>query len=212
MEVEALISKGGPIAIILLALSIYGLAILLLKLYHFLTRGVLFSSANFVSLTIEQIERGQVELASTKLLKKRRNPIAAVMAKSIQLCDTTSSIDENSAAKEELESEGRAQLEHLTSYIRGLDAVAHLSPLLGLLGTVLGMIQAFMQLEAAGVQVDVALLAGGIWEALVTTAFGLAVAIPALAAVNWLEGIVERVRQDMGDAVTRTLSAMRRAG
>jgi len=69
-----------------------------------------------------------------------------------------------------------------------------------------------MQLEAAGVQVDVALLAGGIWEALVTTAFGLAVAIPALAAVNWLEGIVERVRQDMGDAVTRTLSAMRRAG
>jgi biopolymer transport protein ExbB len=60
--------------------------------------------------------------------------------------------------------------------------------------------------------VDVALLAGGIWEALVTTAFGLAVAIPALAAVNWLEGIVERVRQDMGDAVTRTLSAMRRAG
>ncbi|MBT3198197.1 MAG: MotA/TolQ/ExbB proton channel family protein, partial [Gammaproteobacteria bacterium] len=171
----------------------------------------LFGSGRFVDYTIEQIERGQVEIAVAKLSKKRNSPIAAVMAKSIQLCNTTLPFEENSAAKEELESEGRAQLEHLTSYIRGLDAVAHLSPLLGLLGTVLGMIQAFMQLEGAGVQVDVSLLAGGIWEALVTTAFGLAVAIPALAAVNWLEGIVERVRQDMGDAVTRTLSAMRRA-
>ncbi len=212
MSVDLLVAKGGPVAIILFTLSIYGLAILLLKLYHFHSRGVLFGSTKLIRRAIRNIERGEVELAERALLKKKRSPVAAVMTKSIQLCRSAQSPEESSAAKEELESEGRAQLEQLTSYIRGLDAVAHLSPLLGLLGTVLGMIQAFMQLEAAGVRVDVTLLAGGIWEALITTAFGLAIAIPALAAVNWLEGIVERVRQDMGDAVTRTLGSMRRAG
>ncbi len=209
MDVELLVSKGGPVALILLALSVYGLAVLLLKLYHFQSRGVLWGSRKLVDNTIRKIERGQVDLALATLSKRKKSPMAAVMVKSIKLC---SSSEMSGAAKEELESEGRLQLEQLTSYIRGLDAVAHLSPLLGLLGTVLGMIQAFMQLEAAGVRIDVTMLAGGIWEALITTAFGLAVAIPALAAVNWLEGIVERVRQDMGDAVTRTLASMRRAG
>jgi biopolymer transport protein ExbB len=209
MDVELLVSKGGPVALILLTLSVYGVAILLLKLYHFQSRGVLWGSRKLVDRTIRMIERGQLEPALTALSKRRRNPLAAVMVKSIKL---RSGAEMSAAAKEELESEGRLQLEQLSSYIRGLDAVAHLSPLLGLLGTVLGMIQAFMQLEAAGVRIDVTMLAGGIWEALITTAFGLAVAIPALAAVNWLEGIVERVRQDMGDAVTRTLGSMRRAG
>jgi len=211
MDLELLVSKGGAVAIILLALSVYGFAIFLLKIYHFQSRQVLFGSNDFIDRAIQNIERGQKGIASTEL-SGQKNPIARVMERAIKLCDTGVSLEENSAAKEELESEGRTQLEQLTSYIRGLDAVAHLSPLLGLLGTVLGMIKAFMQLEAAGVQVDVTMLAGGIWEALITTAFGLAIAIPALATVNWLEGIVERVRQDMGDSVTRTLSAIRQAG
>ncbi len=205
---ELLVSKGGPVAIILLALSVYGFAIFLLKLYHFQSKQILFGSNDYVEKVLQSIERGQKSIAVTELSIKK-SPVSRVMEKAIKLSDSTSSIEDNSMAKEELESEGRTQLEQLTSYIRGLDAVAHLSPLLGLLGTVLGMIQAFMQLENAGVQVDVTMLAGGIWEALITTAFGLAIAIPALAAVNWLEGIVERVRQDMGDAVTRTLSSIR---
>ncbi len=210
MSVELLVEKGGPVAIILLALSVYGLAIILLKLFHFQFRGVLFGSSRLIKRTIQNIERGEVEVAERALAKKRNSPVAVVMLKSIQLCQNDTSPEESTIAREEMESEGHAQLEQLTSYIRGLDAVAHLSPLLGLLGTVLGMIQAFKQLEEAGVRVDVTLLAGGIWEALITTAFGLVVAIPALAAVNWLEGIVERVRQDMGEAVTRTLSSIRR--
>ncbi len=211
MGLELLINKGGPVAIILLALSVYGFAIFLLKLYHFQSRKVLFGSHDYVERALQNIERGQKGIAVTDL-SARKTPIARVMERAIRISDAGTAVGESSAAKEELESEGRTQLEQLTSYIRGLDAVAHLSPLLGLLGTVLGMIQAFMQLEEAGVQVDVTMLAGGIWEALITTAFGLAIAIPALAAVNWLEGIVERVRQDMGDAVTRTLGAIRQAG
>ncbi|MFP6717413.1 MAG: MotA/TolQ/ExbB proton channel family protein, partial [Alphaproteobacteria bacterium] len=85
---------------------------------------------------------------------------------------------------------------------------ANLSPLLGLLGTVLGMIKAFARLESAGTKVDPAILAGGIWEALLTTAFGLSVAIPALAAFYILEGQVENVRAQMKDATIRVLGIL----
>ena len=92
--------------------------------------------------------------------------------------------------------------------MRGLEVIASLSPLLGLLGTVLGMIKAFVRLESAGTKVDPAILAGGIWEALLTTAFGLSVAIPALAAFYILEGQVENVRAQMKDASIRVLGIL----
>jgi biopolymer transport protein ExbB len=61
-------------------------------------------------------------------------------------------------------------------------------------------------MESAGSQVDAALLSGGIWEALLTTAAGLTVAIPAVAALNWLERGVERLHEDMQDALTRVFT------
>jgi biopolymer transport protein ExbB len=61
----------------------------------------------------------------------------------------------------------------------------------GFLGTVTGMIQAFMQIQTRGGNVDAGVLAGGIWEALITTAAGLIVGIPALIAYNWIQGKVE---------------------
>ena len=66
------------------------------------------------------------------------------------------------------------------------------------------MINAFSKLEESGSRVDPAILAGGIWEALLTTAFGLIVAIPALAAFYWLDGRVDKVREDMRHLVIKT--------
>ena len=86
---------------------------------------------------------------------------------------------------------------------RLLELVGHLSPLLGLLGTVLGMIEAFQALEASGTRADPALLSGGIWEALLTTAVGLIVAVPALVALAWLEGVHERIMRRTEDVLTR---------
>ena len=99
--------------------------------------------------------------------------------------------------------EAAAQQRRLSAYTRGLDVVATLAPLLGLLGTVLGMIEAFRELEAAGGRADPGLLAGGIWEALLTTAAGLTIAIPAAAVVHWIDGVVEQVRFDTEDLLTR---------
>ena len=82
--------------------------------------------------------------------------------------------------------------------------ISNIAPLLGLLGTVIGMITAFSKLEESGSRVDPAILAGGIWEALLTTAFGLIVAIPALAAFYWLDGRVDNVREDMRHLIIKT--------
>jgi biopolymer transport protein ExbB len=108
--------------------------------------------------------------------------------------------------REELVRVASRQLGVLSGYLRALEIIASLSPLLGLLGTVLGMIQAFQELSVAGSQVDPALLSGGIWQALLTTALGLAVAIPVVLAHSWLERRVERCAQAMEDAVTRVFT------
>ncbi len=108
--------------------------------------------------------------------------------------------------REELVRVASRQLETLSGYLRALEVIATLSPLLGLLGTVLGMIQAFQELAIAGSQVDPALLSGGIWQALLTTALGLAVAIPVVLVHSWLERRVERCGHAMEDAVTRVFT------
>jgi len=80
------------------------------------------------------------------------------------------------------------------------------APLLGLFGTVLGMIEAFRKLAEAGNQVNPAILSGGIWEALLTTAVGLAVAIPVVVLCNWFERRVERVGHEMESLVTQVFT------
>jgi biopolymer transport protein ExbB len=86
------------------------------------------------------------------------------------------------------------RLHELQRGFRALDAIAQISPLLGLFGTVLGMIEAFRQLQGAGSAVDPSILAGGIWVALLTTAAGLAVAMPVSLMLTWFETRVENER------------------
>jgi biopolymer transport protein ExbB len=101
----------------------------------------------------------------------------------------------------------RAELAQAGRGLRGLELAATIGPLLGLLGTVTGMIAAFQALQTAGANADPATLAGGIWEALLTTAAGMAVAIPASIALAWFDGIIDRLRHDLEDAASRILLA-----
>jgi biopolymer transport protein ExbB len=71
-------------------------------------------------------------------------------------------------------------------YLPTLAVIGNLAPLLGLLGAVTGMIKAFMVIQETGGKVNAAVLAGGIWEAMLTTAFGLIVAVPTIAAHSYL--------------------------
>jgi len=106
-------------------------------------------------------------------------------------------------ARDEVSRIAKNRLAEASGGFRLIELIATIAPLLGLLGTVLGMIAAFQALQESGSRADPSILAGGIWEALLTTAAGMAVAIPASASLTWFESIVERLRLDYEDIATR---------
>jgi len=106
---------------------------------------------------------------------------------------------------------GNRVVEALDKRLRGLSIIAQTTPLLGLLGTVLGMIRTFMRIEELGGAVNASALAGGIWEALLTTAFGLAVAIPCVFMYHWFEARVARYASLIRDSAER-LVTLRKGG
>lgn len=86
---------------------------------------------------------------------------------------------------------GTREIQKLAQHVRGLGIIGHVTPLMGLLGTVVGMVKTFMQIAQLSGHVNPSILAGGIWEALLTTAAGLTVAIPVVIIYHYFEGTVE---------------------
>ena len=198
-----LLDKGGPVMLVLLALSVAALTIILVKIYQFSRSRLL--RTEFIDQAVLLLHNDGPDTALLALAESS-HPVARVMETTFRASTSTSlSVEDRDT---EISRVGSAEIRNLESYLRGLEVIANLSPLLGLLGTVLGMIKAFARLESAGTKVDPAILAGGIWEALLTTAFGLSVAIPALAAFYILEGQVENVRAQMKDASIRVLGIL----
>ena len=107
---------------------------------------------------------------------------------------------------DELTWRGNAEVLKLNKHIRIIELIAMISPLLGLLGTVTGMIQSFQELELAEGSANASVLAGGIWQALLTTAAGLVVAIPAAVGATLLSEKVERSSQLMEGAIGHLFS------
>ena len=194
-----LIEKGGPVMFILLGFSIFAFAIIFIKLIQF------FSAALSRTNKIEKILSKLNGRNAKKLLveiQEIKNPLARIIEVVI-LTKSDRRFDKESR-EAEISRIISIEIRNLENYLGGLEVVASISPLLGLFGTVLGMIKAFLNLEKAGSQIDPALLAGGIWEALLTTAFGLAIAIPALAAYHLFENKISNTRDKINDAVVRT--------
>jgi biopolymer transport protein ExbB len=196
IDLLKLILKGGPVMIILLIMSIISLAIILLKIYQFFKSDIY--NSNKVIPVFKLLKDNKIVQAQ-ELLNTIIHPSSEIIL---------SIIDNKQLSNEDRENEvsiiGEKQIRNLEFLLKPLELIANIAPLLGLLGTVIGMITAFSKLENAGSRVDPAILAGGIWEALLTTAFGLIVAIPALGAFYWLDGKVDKVREDMRHAAIKT--------
>ena len=185
-EAVDLLSAGGPVVLILVALSVFALAIVLVKALEFL--GPALRGEHAARAAVSALRSGDVRTAWERL-DGRRGLAPAILRDAIRgLADGR----DPARLREDAARTSAEGLEELRSWLRPLEVIAALAPLLGLFGTVLGMIEAFAALEAAGSRVDPAALSGGIWEALLTTAVGLAVAIPAVAAFNWFERRIER--------------------
>jgi len=111
-----------------------------------------------------------------------------------------------------VESSGKMEVHQLERYLGVLATIAAVAPLLGFLGTVTGMIKAFMRIEALGGNVNASVLAGGIWEALVTTASGLTVGIPVLIFYNYFQGKVDRFVYEMEESSSKLLETLSKKG
>ncbi|MEX1033153.1 MAG: MotA/TolQ/ExbB proton channel family protein [Cellvibrionaceae bacterium] len=196
----ALLYAGGPVVVVLIAMSVIALAVVLVKLTQFQCARLWQRQPARQALDLWQ--QGKVEEALT-VADASANPTAQALARAIrgqrrQLPEV--------AVREEVLRYGSDALFQLRRGLRPLEVIGSLAPLLGLLGTVLGMIAAFQQLEAAGNTVNPAILSGGIWEALLTTAVGLCVAIPAVALLNWLERRVDHLAHEMDNLVTQVFT------
>ncbi|MGV3772466.1 MAG: MotA/TolQ/ExbB proton channel family protein [Verrucomicrobiales bacterium] len=110
------------------------------------------------------------------------------------------------AVREALEEAGLVEVPRLEEKLNVLATIAQIAPLMGFLGTVLGFIKIFMQLQQAGLYSNMALLSSGIWEGLICTAAGLAIAIPGYAGYNYLVSRVNSIVLDMEKVSTEILN------
>ncbi len=193
------LDKGGATIWLIAGLSVLTLALILWKVWRLTLIGA-WASGRAESAVIGWANGKRDVIAS---LTGRRNARAQVAAAAMTARQSLNP-DE---AREETGRVARKVLAEAGSGLRALELIATIAPLLGLLGTVLGMITAFQTLQEAGSRADPSALAGGIWEALLTTAAGMAVAIPASAALAWFESVIDRLRRDMEDAATRIFVA-----
>jgi len=104
---------------------------------------------------------------------------------------------------------GTLELERAEAYLPVLSFIAQAAPLLGLLGTVLGMVDLFQGLQSGGMEsIDLAQLSSGIWKALLTTAAGLTVALPSLAAYSYLIRRADALRVQISNLTQTTLTEL----
>ena len=201
----AFVDLGGPAMWAIALLSVLTIALILWKIMRFLGLGI-WSGGRKTAQALDLWAGGDCDAALTHL--QGRQSARAQLARAAMMAALNPRLDRE-AAEAETTRVARSLLEQARSGLRGLELASTIGPLLGLLGTVTGMIAAFAALQDAGAQADPATLAGGIWEALLTTAAGMAVAIPAQIALTWFEASVDRLRHDMEDAATRILHGAR---
>ena len=183
---DALISiliKGGPVMVPLLCCSVISLAVIIERGWFWWRR----CSSREPERTLELAEAGKWEDA-LRLGEASRSPAARVLATGIRHRNPSAALAMELAAQEELA--------RMRRYLPGLDTIITLSPLLGLLGTVTGMISAFGVMASSGINQPHA-ITGGVAEALIATAAGLGIAIATLVPHNYFSAKAERALDEM---------------
>lgn len=200
----AWLQLGGPAMLVLGLMSVAVMTLGIIKAWEFSEQRL--GSREFVDASLQAWSRGQGAQALAAL-QGSPSPLAAVLRDAVQVLQDAALSD--SHARERIERRALEALAAARSHLRTLDLIGSLAPLVGLFGTVLGMIDAFQALQAAGDRVQPSILSGGIWQALLTTAVGLGIAIPTVALVSHFERRVEVFQQAMESALTRLLTTPR---
>jgi biopolymer transport protein ExbB len=185
MSLWELVTKGGWIIAILGVFSI-------IAIYIFIERFLVINQAskednNFMNHIRDFIHEGKID-AALALCRKTQNPISRMIEKG--LLRIGKPLNDINAA---IENVGKLEVSRLEKNIAGLATIAGAGPMLGFLGTVIGMIRAFYDMSMAGNNIDIALLSTGIYQAMITTVAGLIVGIIAFICYNILVARVEKL-------------------
>ncbi len=185
----SLFEKGGPIMWLLLLLSIIGL-VLFIERTLFLHRSQI-RSTEFVS-GIKNILRKRRMVEALTVCEETPGPVASVVKAGLLHYE-----DDEQKMRYAIQEAALVEIPVMERRIGSITAIAHVAPLLGLLGTVLGLINVFYLVQAEGAYAHAGVLAGGVWQALLTTAAGLAIAVPAYLGQHFLYGRVRALVHDM---------------
>ena len=195
--------KGGPIMWPILVCSVLAFGILIERLISLRKEQV--DTQSFMEQISKSLKRNKV-MEALDLCDKTEGPIANILKAGILKHDRP-----RSEVREAIEDVALHEVPRLEKNLPVLATLAHIAPLLGLLGTVTGMVNAFQVIENKATALNTVNpgdLAGGIWEALLTTVFGLCVAIPAYVAYNYLVSRVDGFVLDMERSATDLLNIL----
>jgi len=194
-----LVKAGGWLMWPIMACSVIAMAIVVERLWLYRKERVLPS--NLVAQIWQLHQKNQLTAAHVATVRKS-SPLGRILAAGL-----VNRLHAREVMKEAIEEEGRQVVHELERYLNTLGTIANISPLLGLLGTVIGMIKVFAAITTSGVG-NPSVLANGISEALITTAAGLSVAIPALIFHRYLSGRVDRIVLSMEDQALKMVEVM----
>lgn len=188
---------GGPVMWPILLCSVFALAIILEKIFHL--HKIKIDTQEFLKNILDKMKRHEIKEA-LKVCEETPSPIANILKAGILKYDRS-----RQQIKEAIEDASLYEIPRLEKNLHALATIAHISPLLGLLGTVTGMVRSFQVIQAKSTSfrpVSPGDLAGGIWEALLTTVAGLVVAIPAFVAYNYLVNRINNFILEMEKTAT----------
>lgn len=192
-----IIQKGGPVMYPIILCSVVSFALIIDRMYHLYRAKI--DTKNFVGNILDTIKRNKI-IDALDICDKTPGPIAHILKAGIMKHDRS-----RQEIKEAIEDAGLHEIPRLEKNISVLATIAHIAPLLGLLGTVTGMVRCFQTIQQKATSLNPVSpgdLAGGIWEALLTTVAGLVVAIPTLVAYNYFVTKVDGFILDMERSAT----------
>lgn len=189
MDLYEMFIKGGVIMWMILACSVLALSVVI-------DRSIVIRRANINVPAFMVRLRGLIKKkdisGAVSVCMQENSPIANIIRKGLKKYKYG-----HDRVKESIENAGKQEISKLEKGLPILASISGIAPLLGFLGTVTGMITAFMTIEDLAGAANPSDLAGGIWEALLTTASGLIVGIPSLAFYNYFANRVKRLVGDM---------------
>jgi biopolymer transport protein ExbB len=195
-----ILSKGGILVIPILFCSVlvFGIFFERVTLYALNRR----RGKDIEHKVVTLLAAGDTQTA-LEVSRQSNSPMGRVLAKAIEARNLKNRVLE-SIIVNAVEKEAR----ELSAYLQTLATIGNITPLLGLLGTIIGMIKAFMVIQQMGGKVNATVLAGGIWEAMLTTALGLVVALPTMVAHSYLVAKVDKYEARLQNGSVSFLKAM----